>query len=133
LRSDIDPLEIPDLLPILNLVDVLPGLPRFRHRLVGTELIERMGRDATGKFADDGLYGTAAAEIAATLQRIVDEVRPFRRRARLDWFERSYLSIECAEMPLRDDSGRVIMILRAVSFSRPVSIDKPRLEFVPLP
>jgi hypothetical protein len=46
-RSDIDPIEIPRLLPHIMLVDVMgPGL--YRYRLVGTEIATAMGVNARG-------------------------------------------------------------------------------------
>lgn len=132
-RTDIDPLDLADVLPLLNLIDVLPAPPHFRHRVVGTEFIERLGRDITGKYVDETTYGTAAGEIAATLRRIVDEVRPFRRLARLDWCDRNYIFTESAEMPLIDDDGRVVMIFRATGFSKADSLEGPRMTFEPLP
>ncbi|MCW5773398.1 MAG: PAS domain-containing protein [Rhodospirillaceae bacterium] len=132
-RTDIDPLDLADVLPILNLIDVLPHPPRFRHRVIGTEFISRIGRDITGRFIEEATYGSAAAEIVVTLQRIVDENRPFRRLSRLDWCDRSYLMTESAEMPLIDDDGRVVMIFRATAFFPATSTEGPRLMFEPVP
>lgn len=53
-RADIDPIEIPKLLPNLVLVDVLPGRPDcFRYRLIGTGIVRVFGRDMTGRTTDD--------------------------------------------------------------------------------
>lgn len=132
-RADLDPLDLVRVLPIINLLDVLHDPPGFRHRLVGTELIHWMGRDVTGKRVDAAIYGAAAAEIVATLSRVVAEVRPYRRLVRLDWFERNWLAAEVAELPLIDDAGRVTMLLRASHFFKAVDFDRARLEFTPLP
>lgn len=48
-RSDIDPLEIRDLLPFVVLTDVLPAPPYFVYRLVGTRQVEMRGFDPTGQ------------------------------------------------------------------------------------
>jgi hypothetical protein len=53
-RADIDPTEIPKLLPNIVLVDILPNrLDCFRYRLVGTEIVRAFGRDMTGRTTDD--------------------------------------------------------------------------------
>lgn len=54
-RQDIDPAEIPDLLPNMFLVEVVreDGRLRYRHRLTGTEVVERAGRDPTGTFFEE--------------------------------------------------------------------------------
>lgn len=47
-RQDIDPIEIPDLLPYLVLTEVLPEAPWLRYRLVGTRQVAIRGHDPTG-------------------------------------------------------------------------------------
>ena len=61
-RADLDPLEIPTLLPIVGLVDVLDGGARFRYRLVGTEIVDVDGHDATGRFLDEVLPDSGSAD-----------------------------------------------------------------------
>lgn len=117
-RADIDPLDIPDLLPILNLLDVLREPMRFRHRLVGTEIVKTLGRDATGQIIGEELYGPVARDMHESLARLVAEARPFRRHARLSWNGQEWLVLEALELPLIGADGRVDMILRGTCFSR---------------
>lgn len=131
-RADIDPLDIPDLLPILNLLDVLHDPLRFRHRLVGTEVVQALGRDATGRFVGEGLYGSAAQEVFDSLARLTREVRPFRRHSRLSWNGQEWLLLEALELPLLGDDGRVAMILRGNCFSLMAEAPAERLSFEPL-
>lgn len=116
-RADFDPLDLPDLLPALNLVDVLYDPLRFRHRLVGTGVVEAMGRDETGRLVDEDLYGAVADDIIRGFARLVREIRPFRRCSRLGWNGRDWTVLEAVELPLVDDDGRVCMIPRGSSFS----------------
>src|SRR5260221_12496676 len=55
-RADIDPIEIPKLLPDVMLVDVLPD-GRYRYRLIGTENARAQGINASGRFLDEVLPG----------------------------------------------------------------------------
>jgi len=55
-RADIDPTEIPRLLPEVMLVDVLPH-GRYRYRLIGTENAQAHGINATGRYLDEVLPG----------------------------------------------------------------------------
>lgn len=114
-RADLDPSEIPDLLPIVHLIDVRWDPLRFRHRLIGTELVQRMERDVTGKDLDETLYGPATADILDRLGRVAAEVRGYRRRSRLDWQKRDWLAVEAVLLPLVGDDGRTAMILRGAS------------------
>jgi hypothetical protein len=55
-RRDIDPIEIPKLLPAVMLVDVEPD-GRYRYRLIGTENTQAQGMTATGRYLDEVLPG----------------------------------------------------------------------------
>ena len=55
-RGDIDPSEIPKLLPDIMLVDVLPE-GRYRYRLIGTANANEQGINATGRYLDEVLPG----------------------------------------------------------------------------
>ena len=55
-RADIDPIDIPKLLPDVMLVDVLPS-GRYRYRLIGTGNTEAQGVHVTGRYLDEVLPG----------------------------------------------------------------------------
>jgi hypothetical protein len=46
-RADIDPAEIPDLLPLISLFEIENG--RFRIRLAGHKIVEAYGLEPRGK------------------------------------------------------------------------------------
>ena len=52
-RADIDPAEIPHLLPNVFLVDIERAPFRVRYRVVGTNAVELQGRDFTGQYLDE--------------------------------------------------------------------------------
>ena len=131
-RSDLNPEEIPDLLPIMHLIDVRWEPLSFRHRLVGTEIVEWLERDVTGKEVTADLYGAHAADLVTTLERLAKEARPFRRRTRLHWHRRDWLTIETVELPLVDGHGRTAMILRGATFAALTQGFPEQMEFEPL-
>jgi hypothetical protein len=55
-RADIDPIDIPRLLPDVMLVERLED-GRYRYRLIGTENARAHGINATGRFLDEVLPG----------------------------------------------------------------------------
>ena len=55
-RADLDPVDIPKLLPDVMLVDRLDD-GRYRYRLIGTENANAHGFNATGRFLDEVLPG----------------------------------------------------------------------------
>jgi len=68
-RADIDPLDIPKLLPDVMLVEVLPS-GRYRYRLIGTENTDAQGVHATGRYLDEVLPGP---EYKAHVLRLYNE------------------------------------------------------------
>jgi hypothetical protein len=53
-RADLDPvIDLPKLTMHMFLVDVERGATRFRFRLVGTGVVDHVGRDMTGKYLDE--------------------------------------------------------------------------------
>lgn len=126
-RTDLMPSEIKSFLPIMNLIDVQQEPLRFRHRLVGTEIVEAVGRDVTGRTVSPDLYGADYDEVFDGLRVVVEGIRPYRRLKRPTWFSRDWLSLESLELPLIDSAGEVNMILRAVSiFPDPQSASRER-------
>ena len=135
-RADIKPQELGPALRQVNLIDVVreAGKPlQFRHRLVGTGITEWLSRDATGQMLDESLYGADAAQIVASLSRIVETAQPHHRVARLDWNNRKYALTESVELPLSDDTHDVAMILRGVTYRAVGDSEKLRQFFEPLP
>lgn len=114
-RTDLLPSEIKPFLPIMNLIDVQRDPLRFRHRLVGTEIVDRLGCDVTGALVSPELYGPAFERVFEGLRLVAEEARPYRRLTPLSWYERNWLSVESLELPLIDNGGEVNMILRAAS------------------
>src|SRR5690349_8783685 len=52
-REDIDPLDVPFVMGNMILVDVERDPWRFRYRLAGSRVTNRMGFDPTGKYVDE--------------------------------------------------------------------------------
>lgn len=76
-RTDIDPVDIPSLLPIIGLVDVLDGGTRFRFRLLGTEVVDAAGYNPTGRYLDQALPDGGYSEYLIGLFReVARERRP---------------------------------------------------------
>jgi hypothetical protein len=108
-RSDIDPpIEVPQLLPNLMLIDVLPA--GFRLRLVGSELVRRAGADNTGELLDpDRVEGVGLPTFVGFLTTIMAVRDPILYRASPG--ERSKSRATGLLLPLCDRTGKVQMIL----------------------
>jgi CheY-like chemotaxis protein len=71
-RTDLDPSEIKDILPHLTIIEVAGNdrEARFRYRLVGTAVVDAVGKDRTGCFADEFLQGRHAAFLCGLWQEV---------------------------------------------------------------
>ncbi len=113
-RRHIDPLEIPDLLPHLMLVDVVPqetGPPRFRLRLVGTEVVEIQGSDKTGQYVEDVLTAEEGGEIRRGYDEIVRSRKPQYRSGTVATPGRQHVGYERVAFPLATDGEHVDMLV----------------------
>lgn len=118
-RRDLNPADIPRLLPKLMLADVggessHTQAPPIRFRLVGTEVVGRFGRELTGCCLSEIDYGDQADEVAALYRRVLDSARP--QYARIDILQSHdrLLRTQQLLLPLSDDGTNVNMILAAV-------------------
>ncbi len=108
-RRQIDPCEIPDLLPSIAVIDVVraEGRIRFRIRLYGTEHVERVGRDLTGQWVEDAFAPDAAVDIAAAYTRAVERKAPQYGRGCVPLEDREHVGYQRVIYPLASDGETV--------------------------
>ncbi len=73
-RADLDPIDVPDLLPFIFLVEVLPGLPiDFVYRLIGSDIVANTARSHVGRrlseIAHEGTQGRLIELYREALER----------------------------------------------------------------
>ncbi len=124
-REDIDPVDIPRLLPSLMLLEVHAasgGGHRFRFRLAGTAICDIAGVDLTGRWLDEMFYpGPYVGYLVRLNEEVVRRARATYTETRLmlggGAYSRTTARVIC---PLGEAPDRVTMILAAQTFdSRP--------------
>ena len=119
-RADIDPLELRPHLGNLVMIDVLAAGDDFRYRLIGTNIVNQHGRDATGKCVRE-LYERADPVIfdwsMTVLRAVVANRLPVRASNRLRMVNRDYTASDQLHLPLSEDGATVNMILSESRFS----------------
>jgi hypothetical protein len=118
-RVDIDPLELKPFLPQLVLLDVEGDPPRFRYRLVGTEVTEvRRGLpkcDPTGEFVDAVTHHQGTSAVLGHYRRVVAEQKPsLDAGTYAQSQERPWARFSRLVLPLSTDDVRVNMLLVAL-------------------
>lgn len=114
--SDIDPVEIPRLLPFLTLADVTYDPLDFRYRLVGTRIVDITGVDRTGVSMREGHDGERLEERLAGLRDMLRSPAPLAFAGRFDWLGRSYRRFECVQLPLSSDGETITRLVAAYAF-----------------
>ncbi|MBL8807498.1 MAG: PAS domain-containing protein [Rhodospirillales bacterium] len=112
-RADIDPVDIPRLLPNLWLADWDAASARFRYRLVGTGVTKARNIDATGHYLDEDFPDLAQSALGRSLEGVVASGRaawscalpPVTRTPN------DIVRVERLSLPLSDGAGGVAMVL----------------------
>ena len=115
-RGDVDPVEIPQVLPHLLLMDVVHGEPmRFRLRLQGTALVERYG-EHTGRYMDEIGLGDAYEDVAYSYKTCARTGQP--QFSETDYWTdmRRYFHVSRLVLPLSEDDRTVNMVLAGLFF-----------------
>lgn len=115
-RQHLDPIAIRDLVPGLWLVDVQRAPFRLRYRLVGTQIVDAIGREVTGQWLDEAHpHIRAHPHFLERYARVAATGIPSRRRgaARL-WRHEDYREVENLILPLASD-GTTIDILMVLT------------------
>lgn len=115
-RRDIEPADLRDLLPNVFLVDVERHPTRFRFRLVGTEIVEAYGIDATGRFLDDLDFSDRAPSVIAHYAAAVTTREPSCHSVQFTRGSGRHLSYERVILPLSADGVSVDMLLGGICF-----------------
>jgi len=118
-RADIDPIELKPYLPQLVLLDVEGEPPRFRYRLVGTEVTRvRQGlrsSDPTGQFVDEVTHHQGTGAVLAHYRRVVAERKPSTDAGTYTPSpERPWIRFSRLVLPLSADDVAVNMLLVAL-------------------
>lgn len=122
-RRDLDPLAFPHLLATSYLIDVVrqeedaDGHPaiRYRYRLIGSTIVERLGRDRTGWWLDEVYPPETFRMVAQSFDEVVRRGAPVRSRGDTGFAgSRAHYLFDALELPLvgdgMDDPDRITAI-----------------------
>lgn len=120
-RQDIDPTEIPDLLASLIMIDVVrqeEGV-RFRVRLAGTDYVQAVGWDRTGRWVDAERPKDEGEAVVATYHEVLETGEPHYWLSQLHDVGRQLVPYERLMCPLADDGHTIDVLIGLVDFSAP--------------
>ena len=121
-RSDIDPIDIPRLLPWVWLVDVIDGGNDFRGRLGGEKLVHFLGRQVTGKTLGAHSSNPFFAKVAKAFSVVVANKQPLLRPAGpTNYAHKDIVETEVLLLPLSDNGTDVTQIFGGFATMTPLT------------
>ncbi len=115
-RACMDPLDIPALLPWLILFELGERPEDVRYRLIGTKVVERIGKDLTGCRVAEGYWGEQSREIVERYWRVAQTRLPEFSLRRVRGADGNWHEYEFLLLPLASDGVTVDMLLAGVGF-----------------
>jgi hypothetical protein len=115
-RADLDPIEIPAIMPHLLLLDVEPRTRRVRFRLMGTAVTSGLGRDLTGRYLDDLPLNRTQRTMLEQYKRVIDTVEPACSAWEYTREDGRHVRFERLILPLSSDGATVDMLLAGIVF-----------------
>ena len=107
-RADLDPIEIPTLLPNVFLIDVKGEAPQLLvYRVFGTALVDLFGFDFTLQEVGKGTLPEHLPEMRARYARVIRERQPFYHRTRMRDRLNDFTEVDRIILPLSQDGVRV--------------------------
>jgi hypothetical protein len=110
-RSNIDPVDLKPILPVMILIDVVPDPRRYVYRLVGTHEVEMRGSDPTGKPVEEAYYAESAEDTTYYLDRVVRTRQPVLYRGTYQPLSTRTQREDVIFLPLSNDGEAVTMIM----------------------
>ncbi len=116
-RHHFDPLYVADVLPFVFMIDLVGDPVRLRYRLLGTRMVDAIGRDLTGQWLDEAHPGIAAhPTYQMLLHRSLQKQFTWRRGHPFVHVDPDIYEIEQVMLPMARNGSDVDLILAATIF-----------------
>ncbi len=116
MRSDLNPSDIPNLLPFVSLIDIEHDPLRYRIRLAGTRLYDIYDGEITGKYVEELDWGSNRDYWISSYRRVVKGALPAQGVVKSPSARSEHLAQFWLRLPLADANGAVQMIFSYDAF-----------------
>lgn len=123
-RADFSPGDIPRLLPFLLILDVLPREDgrAYRYRLVGTEIVDMLATDPTGKRLDEVISPDILQDRQRLYDQSVDRQEAIFTARHVPVERRSFIPVYTALFPFATERDGPVRQLFLVAARREVAL-----------
>ena len=115
-RADIDPVDIPALLPHVVLLDVLRDPLDFHYRLIGSRVRYHLNANLHRQRMSQLAHQKSPSHLWTKCLEATETCRPVLSNTPYIGPHRDFLRVEDLILPLMDDSGQVSMLLIFIDF-----------------
>jgi hypothetical protein len=116
-RQHFDPVSVADVLPFVFMIELVDNPGRLRYRLLGTRMVDAIGRDLTGQWLDEAHPHAAAHPIYRTLlQRSLQRQFTWRRGQPFVHVDPDIYEVEQVMLPMAKNGYDVDLVLAATIF-----------------
>lgn len=115
-RRDIEPLDIPELLPQIILLDVVQDPWNFRFRLIGTNVVYHLAQDWTGSWFSDIGHMAPPSHIFTACVEVASSAKPLRNQTPYVGPHSAFVSSDDVILPLSEDGKTVDKLLVFVEY-----------------
>lgn len=115
-RRDIEPLDIPDLLPQIILLDVVRAPWNFRFRLIGTNVVYHLTQDWTGSWFSEIGHMAPPSRIFTACVNVASSAKPLRNQTPYVGPHANFISSDDLILPLSEDGETVNKLLVFVEY-----------------
>lgn len=114
-RAEIDPVDIPELLSNILMIEVRPEVG-YLVRIAGTAIVERYGEDYTGRYLQQTEFGARTDAIMDAYDACRLTCAPHYSEGNFTGIHNVYTLIERLIVPLSDDGRTVDRMLAGIEF-----------------
>lgn len=111
-RADFDWVELQPFFGWLCIAEILPSRDDLRYRLVGSGIVETVGRDATGMLISEAM----PPEVLTIYRDLIRRPRPICTRGAVEWRDKEFIRHETLLLPLADNGVDADQFLLVMSF-----------------
>ncbi len=123
-RVNLDPLDIVELLPHINLINVEHNTGRYKMKVIGNETVKAMGIDVTGKYLDD--FPFIDGLLKERYDWLTNEKLPYFNYDKLKWSSKSFLEYYSLGLPISRNGKDVDILMIGIYYQFP---KEKRTEF----
>ncbi|UUX50587.1 PAS domain-containing protein [Nisaea acidiphila] len=101
----------------VQIVEVIDGGRDFYHRIIGTEIVEAVGRDLSRKYVSESSYGIGAEAMLERYRETAGRAVPVFRKGRMIWApSNSWTSFESVTAPMGQGSDAVDQLITVIDY-----------------